>query len=170
MWLRPNSKALFARAATIGNVAMLGRVNPGDMPRIYRAAACLCCTSAFEGFPNTFLEAWSHGQPVVSSFDPDHLIAQRQLGAVAHDVPGWIAAFRSLLGSPERWRTASDNARRYYLDHHTVEAVMPRFEAVFLDALKQPPGGVSPPGNPCPPTEPTRLVTPQSGTHAGSPE
>lgn len=128
------SKALFARAATIENVAMLGRVNPGDMPRIYRAAACLCCTSAFEGFPNTFLEAWSHGLPVVSSFDPDHLIAQRQLGAVAHDVPGLIAAVRSLLGSPERWRTASDNARRYYLDHHTVEAVMPRFERVFLDA------------------------------------
>ncbi len=166
----PYSQALLARAAAIRNVAMHGRVNPGDMPRIYRAAACLCCTSVFEGFPNTFLEAWSHGVPVVSSFDPDHLIAERHLGAVAHDVPGLILALRSLLGSPERWKQASANVRRYYLENHTIEAAMPQFEAVFLDALKHPPRGAAAPGNPRPATEPTRLVTPQSGADTGSPE
>ena len=111
------------------------------MAGFYRRAACLCCTSDFEGFPNTFLEAWSNRLPVVSMFDPDGLIAENSLGAAANDLPGLIVALRSLLGSPELWKQASSNVRRYYLENHTVEAAMPRFEAVFLDALKQPPRG-----------------------------
>ena len=45
-----------------------------------------------------------------------------------------IAGLRSLLSSRDRWLQASANARRYYLDNHTVESVMPKFEQVFLEA------------------------------------
>ncbi len=95
----------------------------------------MCCTSDFEGFPNTFLEAWSHGLPVVSTFDPDDLIAKRDMGTVADDVPGLVSGIRGLLTSQQRWSEASKNARRYYLENHAVDKVMPRFERVFLDVL-----------------------------------
>ncbi len=126
-------------AKQLPNIAVRGPVPWEHMASCYRNSACLVCTSDFEGFPNTFLEAWSHGLPVVTTFDPDNLVAQRGLGVAAHDVPGLAAGIRDLLSSPQRWRQASENARRYYLENHTVESVMPKFERVFLDALGRPP-------------------------------
>lgn len=121
------------RARQVSNVTVHGRV-----PCVwdyYRQAACLLCTSDFEGFPNTFLEAWSQGLPVVSTFDPDDLITRRELGLVAGDIPGLAAAIRRLLESPDLYRRLSQNARHYYLENHTVEVAMPRFEQVFLKVL-----------------------------------
>jgi len=133
---REYAENLLQRARSLRNVAVHGYVPYDQTPRFYREAALLCCTSVFEGFPNTFLEAWSHAVPVVSTFDPDGLIAARRLGAVAKDVAGLIAAIEDLLASPQRYTQASRNARRYYLENHTVEAVMPRFEAVFVDVWR----------------------------------
>ena len=53
------------RAATLSNVSVHGTVAREKVYEFYRRAACLCSTSLFEGFPNTFLEAWSQGRPVV---------------------------------------------------------------------------------------------------------
>jgi glycosyltransferase involved in cell wall biosynthesis len=131
------SQELLGRAAAQPNITLHGRVARQHMPGIYRRACCLCCTSRFEGFPNTFLEAFSHGLPVVSTIDPDGLIARRRLGATANDIPALRSALRTLLSSPALWQEASANARRYYLENHTVEAVLPRFEDVFLRAAAQ---------------------------------
>lgn len=124
---------LAARAARAPNVTLHGRVERSRMPEIYRQASCLCCTSAFEGFPNTFLEAFSYGVPVVSTVDPDGVLAARRLGAVARDVPTLLTALHTLITCEARWHEASAQARRYYLENHTVEAVLPQFERVFLD-------------------------------------
>ncbi len=121
------------RALQLPNITVHGRVERERMPQFYQQAACLCCTSDFEGFPNTFLEAWSHRLPVVSTFDPDDLIATRGLGAVAGDVAGLATGIRRLITSPDEWRAASSRARQYYLENHTVEKVMPQFERVFLE-------------------------------------
>lgn len=129
-------RSVVAESRAIPNVVVHGPVSRRDVPSFYRRASLVCCTSTYEGFPNTFLEAWSHGLPVVSTFDPDDLICGLGLGAVSDDVPGLVASMRKLIESPERWRQASQNARRYYLENHTMEAVMPRFEEVFLDVLK----------------------------------
>jgi glycosyltransferase involved in cell wall biosynthesis len=129
------SREVMARIGQRPNIVVHGRAAREDVPGHYRRAALLVCTSSFEGFPNTFLEAWSHGVPIVSTVDPDGLIEKRGLGRVAGDVGGLVAGIRELLGSPREWRAASANARRYYLENHTVESVMPRFERVFADVL-----------------------------------
>jgi glycosyltransferase involved in cell wall biosynthesis len=126
------SAEVLARAATLPNVTVHGAVAREKVYEFYRQAACLCSTSLFEGFPNTFLEAWGQGLPVVSTFDPDGLIETRGLGRFVKDVPGLARALTGLLEDPERWMEASRAARRYYVENHTVEAAMPRFEAAFL--------------------------------------
>ena len=124
------------QAGTLDNVTVHGPAPRERVADFYRQAVCLCCTSDYEGFPNTFLEAWSYGVPVVSTVDPDGLIAERGLGAVAEDAEGLAAAIRRLIESPDDWRQASANARQYYLDNHAPQTVLPRFERVFLDAAR----------------------------------
>jgi glycosyltransferase involved in cell wall biosynthesis len=130
----PYTRGLKVRAAALPNVVMHGRLARDRVPQVYRQASCLCCTSRFEGFPNTFLEAFSHGVPVVSTVDPDGLITSRGLGAIADSVPSLRTALRDLLTSPMRWQAASASARQYYVAHHTPEIVLPQFEAIFQRA------------------------------------
>ena len=133
---------VLAEASKLVNITVHGPVERSRMLEFYRRSACLCCTSEVEGFPNTFLEAWSHGLPVVSTFDPDGLIARLGLGHYSPDLPGLIEGCGRLLESPDGWRQASDNARRYYFENHAVEVVLPRFEQVFLEALGRVPAAV----------------------------
>ena len=123
-----------ARAAAMPNVVMHGRVPRDRIPELYRRALCLCCTATQEGFPNTFLEAWSEGTPLVTTFDPDHLVAQHGLGGVGANAGELLEAIRRLGGSTDAWATASENARRHFLTTYDPEVVMPQFERVFVEA------------------------------------
>ena len=124
------------RAERLPNVTAHGPVPREDVYAFYAGAGCLCCTSDLEGFPNTFLEAWSHGLPVVSTYDPDNLIQTRGLGSFAQDATELERLIRRLFSSEAEYREVSTNARRYYRENHAAEAVLPRFEQVFLDTLR----------------------------------
>lgn len=130
------ASTLTKRAAGISNVNMHGRVPHDEVAGFYRRCRVLCCTSAYEGFPNTFLEAWSCGVPVVSTFDPDHVIVERRLGLVAQDREGIVSGLREMIRLPEEWLKASEAARQYYLKYHAPEVSLPRFEHLFLDVQR----------------------------------
>jgi glycosyltransferase involved in cell wall biosynthesis len=127
------TRFLVARAGGIRNVTMHGYVSHADTSRYYGESAVLCCTSSYEGFPNTFLEAWRRGVPVVSTVDPDGLIAEKGLGRIAGDVPRMVIALRDLLGNSQQWSEASRNGFRYFYEHHRPEIALPKFEQVFLE-------------------------------------
>ncbi|MCA1656367.1 MAG: glycosyltransferase, partial [Actinobacteria bacterium] len=56
-----------------------------ELIALYARAVAVVNTSGFEGFPNTFMEAWACGVPVLSlSVDPDGVIERHGLGGVAH--------------------------------------------------------------------------------------
>jgi len=65
--------------------------------------------------------------------DPDGLIAQRNLGVAGSTVGDLVNGIHGLFTQPERWRAASTNARRYYVERHTVDGVMGHFERIFLE-------------------------------------
>ena len=122
---------LRSRAKSIPNVHLHGTVSHTYVQKFYQQTAALICTSRAEGFPNIFLEAWGHDLPIVSTFDPDNLIVKNELGIVARDVNGLASGIRTLLSDPQKWQQASEAVRRYYLQNHTVDALMPRFENIF---------------------------------------
>ena len=117
-------RRLLSRAQSLPNVRVQGRVPHEQVNQYYRKATALICTSEAEGFPNVFLEAWSHGLPVVSTFDPDHVIAEQGIGIAARDTRDLVSGIRALLGDPHRWHRASAAARRYYLENHAVDTVI----------------------------------------------
>ncbi len=131
------SRAAAAKARVLPNVTLYGAVSRESIPERYRSASLLCCTSDYEGFPNTFLEAWSHGLPVVSTVDPDGVIGRENLGRVASDTATLTSSIHELLDDPAAYATSSKASRQYFLKHHAMEVVMPRFEAI-LASLAQP--------------------------------
>jgi glycosyltransferase involved in cell wall biosynthesis len=131
------AQGVLRRAQGIGNVTVHGAAGRDRVAVFYQNAACLCNTSDYEGFPNTFLEAWSWGLPVVSMFDPDSLLAGKNLGLAVADIPAMAGAVRSLLASPGRWEEISRNARQYFVENHRVETVLPKFEDVFAAVARR---------------------------------
>jgi len=127
------ARCICERARATANVVVHGPVARDRVPDFYQRASVLCCTSDFEGFPNTFLEAWSYGLPIVSTFDPDNIIAEKGLGSVGKDVTALASGVRALLDSPDQWRGASRAAREYYVQNHAMDEAMLRFERVFRE-------------------------------------
>jgi glycosyltransferase involved in cell wall biosynthesis len=101
------------------NVEYLGQVTPDVAMRTIANAALLLSTSDDEGFPNTFLQAWSSGTPVVSlTIDPDHLIRHMGLGLVSGDVQTAVADITRLLRSPAERQAIALRARRHVERSH----------------------------------------------------
>lgn len=134
----PYARDLVDRAQALPNVTLHGRLPWEKVLSFYGRSMALCCTSAYEGFPNTFLEAWAHGLPVVSTFDPDGRIAEKGLGLNATTSDEVAAGLLSLHDHVDLWQSISRSARTYFLDHHTPDAVMPLFEATFKEPASCP--------------------------------
>jgi glycosyltransferase involved in cell wall biosynthesis len=102
----PAGQAYFSRvaqeAASLSNVQMTGTVPYEHVGTWFDRARVHVNTSDYEGFPNTFLQAWIRRVPVVSFFDPDNLIERRGLGRRCRDVEDMCLALDELLGDPSR--------------------------------------------------------------------
>jgi glycosyltransferase involved in cell wall biosynthesis len=118
------------------NVQYLGQVAPAEALRVISEAAIFLSTSDEEGFPNTFLQAWGAGTPVISlRIDPDQVIERYALGRVSCTVQQAIIDIRDLLGSPEAREAISGRARQYVANHHSSSALVSMLENVTLGIL-----------------------------------
>jgi glycosyltransferase involved in cell wall biosynthesis len=125
--------SLSARANGVQNLDFFGPADKQQLCTLYRAATALCCTSHYEGFPNTFIEAWSLGLPVVSTVDPDCVISRFGLGAHVAALDEFRERLQELAASPRQRETIAENARAYFLSHHQRDVAMERFERLFLE-------------------------------------
>jgi glycosyltransferase involved in cell wall biosynthesis len=127
---------LRSRAKAMANVTLHGVVPHWQVDQFYHSASALICTSCSEGFPNVFLEAWSHGVPLVSTFDPDNVVSERGLGVVAKDTGELAAGIEALLSSESYWQDVSQRTTRYYRENHTVNTTVGRLERALLDVTR----------------------------------
>jgi len=137
-----NEQTAFARefrrrAGAFANVVLHGKVSEEHVDRAYSEAALLMNTSSVEGFPVTFLEAWSRGIPAVSMVDPDGVIARHGLGAVGSDGASLAASVTRLLDNRAAWQACSANARSYYLANHTLDRALDAHESLFVSLARR---------------------------------
>jgi glycosyltransferase involved in cell wall biosynthesis len=107
--------AIQARAASLPNVAFKGFVPPDQVDRLFDSADVFVNTSIHEGFPNTFLQSWSRGIPVVTYFDPDNLVRDNRLGYTISSVNAAADAIRCCLKESAAYAA---NIKNYYQAHH----------------------------------------------------
>jgi glycosyltransferase involved in cell wall biosynthesis len=111
------------------NIMFRGQVSPEEAERVIAEASVLLCTSDKEGFPNTFLQAWSHGTPVVTLHaDPDSVIKGRELGVVTGTVDATVEQLQRLVASVQERNDIATRAREYVAYHHSEEMVVKAFD------------------------------------------
>jgi glycosyltransferase involved in cell wall biosynthesis len=111
------------------NVEYRGQVPPDEASRVIADAALLLSTAEEEGFPNTFLQAWAAGTPVISlDVDPDRIIERLVLGTVSRKLEQAIADINTLMDSPQRRDEIAVRAQKFVVDNHSESAVARRFE------------------------------------------
>lgn len=130
------AKAAEASGRLLPNVAFLGRLTRQELIGPYSSAHVLCNTSHFEGFPNTFLEAWSLGVPVATTFDPDGVVATYGLGSVADSPEGLAQAIETMTKNRSDYQAMSDRCKRYFREYHALDTVLPQFERVLQEAAR----------------------------------
>lgn len=121
---------LMVETAKISNVRVHGRMSRADLNKLFQSCSLLCCTSMLEGFPTTFLEAWSFGLPVVTTFDPDGIVAREKLGRVVQTVDELVTQLRALPKAEEYSRMARA-AKIYFSQNYSVETISRQFRAAF---------------------------------------
>lgn len=112
-----------ARAAGIANAHFHGLQPLATVNERMAHARLHVNTSDVEGFPNTYLQAWARGTPVVAFFDPDGVVARERLGLIVRTLPEMRDAIAQLRQDATLWQELSDNARRYVEQRHGEPAV-----------------------------------------------
>lgn len=111
------------------NVEYRGQVSADEAREVIINAAVFLSTSDEEGFPNTFLQGWAAGTPVVSlKIDPDNIIERHCLGRVSGTVEAAISDLRNLMSSSELREFLSVHARKYIAKHHSPAVIVPMIE------------------------------------------
>jgi len=126
------------RAASIPNVIFHGPQSYDEVERWLARTKLFVNTSESEGFPNTYLQAWARGTPVVGFFDPDGVIGRESLGRAVHSVADMRSAIQELLSSEASWSAASARCIRYVGATHGRNAVDSYAEALESLSDSQP--------------------------------
>lgn len=122
------------RAAQLGNVHFEGFVPFRDVDRWFDGANIFVNTSEpKEGFPNTLLQAWQRGIPVVSYFDPDGIIERQMIGRVVKNIEEAVDSL-ALLFKNANLRSRLGSAAKHYFDgHHKIRTVGQEYETLFRE-------------------------------------
>ncbi len=124
---------LRAEACKLPNLEYLGFVPLAKISRYFSEAALFVSTSIREGFPNTFLQSWQFGTPVVSlSVDPDDLIQNNALGRLSRTFEQLCSDVDEIMNNPELRREFGENGRNYVYANHSKDVIIPQ----YLNILK----------------------------------
>lgn len=116
---------------TLDNVVIKGKLPFTETAKYYNSCRVFFNTSDIEGFPNSFLQVWAAGKPIVSIFDPDDLIAKLGLGVVVKDDKDYFPAIEGLITDKASYERASTNAFRYISENHSDKVVIDSIASVI---------------------------------------
>lgn len=137
----PAYTALFerlrARTEACRNVCFRGHVPYHDVPDAFRRSRVLINTSEIEGFPNTYLQAWAHGTPVIAFFDPDGVIARERLGRAVHTADEMAAAIAEFTSDAALWRETSDRCLAYMAKEYGEDRTIAPYVEVIEELGRQ---------------------------------
>lgn len=110
-------------ALQLPNLEFLGSILHRDTGQLFSRAKLFLNTSELEGFPNTYLQAWANGTPVVATFDPDGVIKKKHLGNACITQGETASALQELLHDTTTRLAVGLRAHAFVNEHFGVSAV-----------------------------------------------
>lgn len=122
------------------NLTIIERVPHSQIWNYYRDAKVFVSTSAYEGFPNTFLQCAVTGVPVASlEVDPDEMLSTHRCGLLANgDLEKLEHDIRTLWTNENFAESYARNFHKYALMHHSFETQTKQFETLLNKAIEAP--------------------------------
>lgn len=117
-------------AAGIPNLTLTGHLPRDEVQYHLARSFALVNTSKVEGFPNAYLEAWSHGVPVVALQDLDGLMRSEGVGWVCSSVDEMTAALRSIEGRADIASVARSLVQRRFSSEVIARQYLEFFESL----------------------------------------
>jgi glycosyltransferase involved in cell wall biosynthesis len=114
----------------LSNVDFIGYIKRADINNLLSHAYALLNTSYFEGFSNTFLEAWAVGTPVISTINvnPDNIIREHSLGMIAENFSEIARCVDLLLQkSDEEYNHLAQRCKKYLVENHDAQKLAKEF-------------------------------------------
>ena len=117
---------------SVPTLKYLGLVSQDDVNKYLSKAHILVNTSRFEGFSNTFIQAWLREVPVVSlNVDPDNILVRRSIGFHSRTFEQMCHDIRSLISDASLRVSMGQRAKQYALEHHTVDKMADSLISLF---------------------------------------
>lgn len=123
------TKNYILKLKQLNNVEFIGYLKRTEISNFFSKAYALLNTSHFEGFSNTFLEAWAAGTPVISTIyvNPDNIISDKGLGFTADNFETLSDCINILMkNSVENYKKLSEKCRAYVVENHNPKNLAAR--------------------------------------------
>lgn len=132
MAMRNRYAKLNILAAGVPNLELTGFVPFAEVEAHFDQASVLVSTSSNEGFPNTFLQAWARGIPVVSTFDAGSAESDGALPfARVTTVEEAVKEISRLADDAEHWKQRSRSSQAYFHRHHSIDSTVRDYLMLF---------------------------------------
>ena len=124
-----------SQAPELANVEFVGFVPYWEIDRYFDGATVLLNTSESEGFPNTFLQAWSRGVPTVSFVDCGARENGETIGRVVKDGTEMTEQIVVLLSDSGLWAKESRKCLAHYEQYHLPDTAYLKYEHLFDELM-----------------------------------
>ena len=115
-------------SSNVFNLDFLGPQSLNAINTLLSKCRLLVCTSEFEGFPNTFLQAWAENVPVISTVNPSDVITKYGLGRVVESEADLLDATEELFSSEDLFKQCQQNIKSYFFAHHDADTAYKKIE------------------------------------------
>ncbi len=130
------TKIALEKLKKLENVAFVGHIERDEILNFLGNAYALFNTSIFEGFSNTFLEAFAAGTPIVTreKIDPDDIIAKNGLGIIVKENNQMADAINQLI-KDKNYDAMAKKCQAYLVNNHESSVIAKQLEEGIMTAL-----------------------------------
>jgi len=120
------------------NIEYFGGVTFEESNELIGCASVFVNTSKYEGFPNTFIQAWMRETPTVSlNVDPDDVIKKNKLGFHSGSFEQMVKDVRFLMQNKRVRQEMGRNARKYAIREHDFRKIAPKYIELIEEMVKK---------------------------------